>query len=421
LVTGKSPESGHHGEPGVERSPNLLIVGASTRAAAFSALRAGLDPWCADLFADADLEARCPVIQIARESYPRAFTYLAERDLPGAWMYTGRLEHHPDLVDSISGKRPLWGNRGQALRQARQPKRVAHLLHKVRVAYPAVRLHAVPREGRWLIKPLRVAGSIRFAPALRQGVVQRTNYYLLEWLKETSLRVGCAFNIDHAQETYFQEFIEGEPCAAVYASDGRCCNLLGMTRQIVGAPWLHAGPFQYCGSVGPIVLQETARNILTRAGASLAFGCHLYGLFGVDCILRDGVPLPVEVNPRYTASVEVLEYGAGMQALALHRAVFEPDAPPAKPQAIQVGVVGKGILFARAPLVFPDDGPWSETLRSPSPIEEMPDFADIPHAGDHIDARRPILTFFTRAATEAACLEQLKGIAADLDRWLFER
>jgi len=32
----------------------VLIVGASARAAAFSALRAGLRPWCADLFADLD-------------------------------------------------------------------------------------------------------------------------------------------------------------------------------------------------------------------------------------------------------------------------------------------------------------------------------------------------------------------------------
>ena len=33
----------------------LLIVGASVRAAAFSARRSGFDPECADLFADADL------------------------------------------------------------------------------------------------------------------------------------------------------------------------------------------------------------------------------------------------------------------------------------------------------------------------------------------------------------------------------
>jgi predicted ATP-grasp superfamily ATP-dependent carboligase len=152
-----------------------------------------------------------------------------------------------------------------------------------------------------------------------------------------------------------------------------------------------------------------------------ATGSGLRGLFGVDCILRDGIPWPVEVNPRYTASVEVLEYGAGVPAMALHRAVFDPNGPPPSAKQQAGGVVGKAILFARAPLVFPDDGPWSSTLRAPGPVEKMPAFADIPHVGERIPARRPILTFFTRAASEAACLDQLKAIAADLDRWLFER
>ena len=43
---------------------NLLILGASTRAAAFSALRAGLAPRCADFFADRDLAATCPVERV---------------------------------------------------------------------------------------------------------------------------------------------------------------------------------------------------------------------------------------------------------------------------------------------------------------------------------------------------------------------
>ena len=45
---------------------HLLLFGASVRAAAFSALRAGLRPWCADLFGDADLQARCPALALAK-------------------------------------------------------------------------------------------------------------------------------------------------------------------------------------------------------------------------------------------------------------------------------------------------------------------------------------------------------------------
>jgi predicted ATP-grasp superfamily ATP-dependent carboligase len=60
------------------------------------------------------------------------------------------------------------------------------------------------------------------------------------------------------------------------------------------------------------------------------------------------------------------------------------------------------------------------TLQHPGPIEQMPAFADIPHAGEPIEVRHPILTFFARAESEASCLDQLKSIAADLDRWLFK-
>src|SRR5262245_17508064 len=92
---------------------NLLIFGASARAAAFSALRAGLRPWCADLFADADLQARCPALAVPGADYPGAFANLLDTAPDGPWMYCGALENHDDLVHAMSRRRKLWGN-GQA-------------------------------------------------------------------------------------------------------------------------------------------------------------------------------------------------------------------------------------------------------------------------------------------------------------------
>jgi predicted ATP-grasp superfamily ATP-dependent carboligase len=104
----------------------------------------------------------------------------------------------------------------------------------------------------------------------------------------------------------------------------------------------------------------------------------------------------------------------------LHCAAFENAAETIIGRAPE-GTVGKAILFASAPLTFPGDGPWSPTLRTPRPIEEMPDFADIPHAGEPIEARHPVLTVFARADSESTCIEQLRAIAADLDRWLYRQ
>jgi predicted ATP-grasp superfamily ATP-dependent carboligase len=241
------------------------------------------------------------------------------------------------------------------------------------------------------------------------------------------------------KRVYFQQFIEGESCAALYLGDGCQAQLLGVTRQLVGVPWLHARPFAYCGSIGPLPLPAALRADLERLGNTLARNAGLCGLFGLDFILRDGAAWPVEVNPRYTASVEVLEYGVGIAALGLHRQqftsepwggggvsplIFHQSGGLRPPLAEPASYLGKAILFARTGLEFPKDGPWKATLESlrslpaGQAVEQPPTFADIPGAGQGIRAGQPVLTLFARAASVACCLEELRKIAADLDRRL---
>jgi predicted ATP-grasp superfamily ATP-dependent carboligase len=374
---------------------NLLIFGASTRAAAFSALRAGLNPWCADLFADADLEGRCRVIRVEPEQYPQGFAKIASWEPPGPWMYTGGLENHARLIETISKRRQVWGILS-GLEAVRDPSFVSWMLEPASIPCPRVRLRPPECDDatRWLVKPLSGAGG--------KGI-----YF---WTAGTKPRQGCRF----------QEFIPGPSSAAVFLGSANGAKLVGATTQLVGLDWLHAAPFRYCGSIFDPSSASQVNELIENAGMMLARIFGLRGLFGVDCILRDGVPYPVEVNPRYTASVEVLEYATGVSALALHRAVFDPAAPSLlAPRAPSSQVIGKAILFARESLTFPTDGPWMTTLRQPGDIWDMPAFADIPHADERIEKGKPILTFFARTDSVAGCTDALKQIAADLDRWLF--
>lgn len=404
-------------------SPNLLIFGASARAAAFSALRAGMQPSCADLFADLDLQARCPVMRVEGSSYPYSFLDLIQLELPGPWMYTGGIENRPELVAAMARQRTLWGNNSTILSPLRRPEACARMLRSrlgpalcsaltlggirsvlallfrsrgfvvPRVWYSP--LGRLPRQGRWLIKPRAGAGGtgIRFlTPAL------------------PSLDFG---------RHYLQEFIEGPSCAAVYVGTAEGARLLGATSQLVGESWLHAAPFHYCGSIGPLEFGSDLRWRFERLGDVLSAAFVPRGLFGIDCVLRDGVPYPVEVNPRYTASVEVIEYATGVAALAWHRRAFDPDAPEPKSRPAAAPVVGKAILFARAPLTFPADGPWTATLRQPGDVWDLPAFADIPAAGTPIRAGRPVLTFFAGGNSVADCRAALQRIAADLDARLY--
>src|SRR5437660_22838 len=106
---------------------NVILIGASTRAAAMSARRAGWTPWCADLFADADLQPIATVHKVSVEAYPQGL-FDALANAPHApLIYTGALENRPDLIARID--RPLWGNPPEVLRAIRSPSRWTQCLH----------------------------------------------------------------------------------------------------------------------------------------------------------------------------------------------------------------------------------------------------------------------------------------------------
>jgi hypothetical protein len=185
-------------------------------------------------------------------------------------------------------------------------------------------------------------------------------------------------------------------------------------------PWLYAKPFRYCGSIGPLQVDESQRGACQRLGNVIAQGCELRGIFGVDCVTRDGHLWPVEVNPRYTASVEVLELALGISLIARHARIFTPlikcipDSIPCPSRRI----VGKAILFARESVDFPANGPWLDSLKVNPGSFQVPLFADIPHPGERIAAGRPVLTLFSEDASVEDCVRSLKQKVAELEKTL---
>jgi uncharacterized protein len=365
---------------------NVLIVGASVRAAAHSALRAGWQPTCGDLFADRDLAAVCDAHRIPIAEYPARIEALADRVAPAPWFYTGALENHSELVDRVAQRRTLWGNAGSVLRAARDPLAVSKVLRQAGLPCPEVRLDArgLPRDGGWLVKPLDSAGGRGIRP----------------------LGPGTS-TPDRA--SYFQQRIEGTPLSAVMLGDGANSQLLGVTWQWVGRP---GAEFAYKGSVGPWPLSSAEQSRIARLGRALASAFKLRGLFGIDLILKDGEPWPVEINPRYTASIEVLELALGRSLLAEHGRVFDPGLPE-PPSSSKIAperaprLVSKAVLFARKPCVFED--PAIVPLY-PADWFDTPRLADIPHSGERFEVGEPVLTVFARAGTIAACRARLERL-----------
>ena len=140
--------------------------------------------------------------------------------------------------------------------------------------------------------------------------------------------------------------------------------------------------------------------------------------------MRDGAMWPVEVNPRYTASVEILERALNRSLLADHVRIFtEPvapvlDASASTPATSPSGHPGKAILYAPVDFTFPAAGPWDDDY----PFADLRRrFADLPHPGQAIRRGQPVLTFFADGDSPMSTEAALRKIAGDLDRLLFGR
>jgi len=357
---------------------NLLILGASARSAAFSALRIGLHPTCADLFADLDLASACPTTRVGPLDYPDGLLAFADGVAPSDWIYTGALENRPDLVAAISRRHRLLGVAAPALRKVRDPLFLAEVARLAGLAPPEVRLDpaGLPRDGSWLAKPMASAGGRGIRP----------------WTGGT---------VPPRRPTYYQRRIDGLSLSALYIGGPAGARLLGATRQHLGRA---GNRFAYRGSLGPWPLDDGPRRRLARLGEAIAPACGLVGLFGVDLVLRDGDPWPIEVNPRYTASVEVLEWALGRSLLSEHLAAFgrtgggEGHPGPAAP------FVAKAIVAAARPFAWPSPG-----LAEPGDPRRFPDVADLPAPGTSFGAGDPVVTVFARGDSPAECRRNLAG------------
>ncbi|MDH3717451.1 MAG: ATP-grasp domain-containing protein [Planctomycetota bacterium] len=368
----------------------LLCVGFSVRATAASASRAGFHPLAVDYFADTDLQAIAAVQQVA--GYPTDVVRAAA-DLPAAsFLYTGALENHPEIVQQLQRQRTLLGNDAATTRRVRDPFQLAGVLRAAGYPLPEITrdVDQVPTDGSWLSKNARGSGGSHVRP----------------WYGGTH-----TFG-DHG---YFQKRAEGIPCSGVFLAAGGRAMLLGTTRQLIGAAWTSAAGFTYAGSIGPLALQPSDRTAWNQIGSAVASQFHLSGLFGVDAVLQNESLWPLEVNPRYTASVEVLERACGWHSIRLHvdacreaRLPAALDDCPPNPLCC-----GKAILYARRDITI---GPCFGQLADRKNREQAwPCVADIPRIDTAIRCGRPICTVLTDGVDLAAVEDRLKSLAAEVE------
>ncbi|MFT3880897.1 MAG: ATP-grasp domain-containing protein [Gemmatales bacterium] len=410
------------------RSPQLLLIGPSTRAMAYSAKRAGYCPICVDLFGDTDLQNIAAVEVIPISDYPHG---LVERlakypsDIP--LLYTGGIENHPSVYLALQQQRPVWGYlhpAPQSGNSLRNPLYFDIVADQSGLKRPRHAWMELPQDGHWLRKPISSAGG--------RGIVR--------WKPDSDL----------PSEHFVEEFLDGPSLAAVYVRHDEKVHCLGVTEQLISVDFLHApSPFAYSGSIslplwqGSAVLRcplhaDATLTSNSRGQMSTSDPCHdqtltrnhlaeldrlgqqlialdpaLHGLFGVDMILHEGELYLLEVNPRYTASIEVLELTSGIPFIDQHAQAF--GQPSRMLSRAELGlIVGKAIYFAPHSIHFPAEGPWS-TPKS-NDLWTVPEYADVPAPGTVIEKGQPVLTLFAEGVDQTEVIGKLQEKAQFVDR-----
>jgi len=354
----------------------VLILGSSVRAAAQSAARAGFAPRMGDDFADQDARPLGPITRLEPARLVEQACALAAQSPGIPWFYTGPFENRPELVAAVSRTCKLWGSSAADLAVIRDPIRLSQVLARAGLNHPRATRDptGLPCNGSWLVKPLRSGGGRGIQP----------------WL-------GGPLP---AEPVYFQQRIPGKTYAAIYLAARNQARLLGSTRQWLGSP---TARFAYRGSLGPWPFHPSILGKLETLGQTLAQALPLRGWFGVDFILNRGAVFPVEINPRYTASVEILEDALGLAFLPWHRTACEEDRLPevdhrrlARPRFF----AAKRVLYARQDLIAPQIKRPDYEPKIPG---DPPRAADIPAPGTEFRRGEPVLTVLARAATIETC------------------
>ncbi|MAT16342.1 MAG: hypothetical protein CMJ46_13855 [Planctomyces sp.] len=393
-------------------SQSILIAGCSVRAAAWSARQAGISVIAADQFGDVDLLRHAERWLSLSADYHELPDYLVDAEIEG-WIYTGGIENHPRLIASCAEQSRLFGVGSDAVYKLRDPYLFRDIILTCGGRMPIMRpvTDLIP-AGDWLVKPYHSGGGVR---------VQHAG-------EATGSVEGC----------YWQRRVPGVPYSISFTALGNEAYLLGAVRQFIAtSPEIQVArsirrkhPFLFCGGVTAKLEElgdsEELRQFLGRVVEAIG----LVGWCGMDVIKTASGQFEVlEINPRYTATMELLERQQQRSFYPLHldacRGTPLDQTLEAPPMQERPGIsVAKQILYTPTDLPIPTDGVGT-LLGGRFVDDETSDIllADQPQPGSLLPAGSPICTLIAHGTTEDEALRTLRyhagrlAIVLDQEKW----
>ncbi|GEP04854.1 ATP-grasp domain-containing protein [Methylobacterium oxalidis] len=365
----------------------ILLAAQSARALAESARRAGLRPYVADLFGDADtldlaegyrpLPGRFGTGRLGGSALIGALDALAGLAGPrclGVVLGSG-LEGAPDLMAEIARRHRLLGAAPGTVAALKDPMGFAALCGRLGIPHPAVTLGPLDDPAGWLLKRAGGSGGSHIRAATR----------------------GRA-----PAGAYFQARVPGRAFGLAVLADGRSIAVVALTEQWSAGSALR--PHRYAGALerGRAEAPALPGAILaaaTDAVDRLAAATGLRGLASAD-LLSDGERWWLtEINPRPGATLDILDRRGGSLLLA-HVAASAGERVTPGPTPVDA---------AAAEICY-----GARDYR-PVPRIAWPDHArDRPRAGTDVARDAPLCTLLATGRDAAAVREMLRERAARL-------
>ncbi len=299
-----------------------------------------------DAFADGDTRDLAQhAVRI--EQWPQDIVEVAQqvssRYSIDGWILCGGMEHCGRIVDELNRIAPVLGPGRAQLRRLRSIRFWRELAsglvarerdRVVRICWPETAIaRSEPRSGRWLSKPSRSAGG---------------------WLIHEDNQPADASTGHHR---YWQRYVEGRSIGVTWIFREQSVHLLGVTESWSAVDWPGPTPFIYRGSWGPTQLSPLQLQVLD----AFAQGCRrrlpdLRGWLQADFIEdAEGTLWLLELNPRWTAGMEVLHHTASSadhSPVAQHLRACGCDVDLPKTHKTATALFAKAILYADRRLEF---------------------------------------------------------------------
>lgn len=343
----------------------FLLCAASARAISESAKKGGYDFVSLDFFGDIDTKEAGENHSLREygDLYSTENLYNRSEKIDYASVvYGAGFENYPGLVEGFERRAKVVGNDSKTLRKVRNWTSFFSELENEGISFPKTDImragDVTSSEGK-LLKPIKSGGGHRIE--------------------------GPSMNTFGADETVLlQEAISGTPLSTCIVGTGNRWKFLGATEQLL------FDKYRYGGNISPIKPAKALKDISLKIGE--IFG--LKGAVGIDFISNKHGNFVLEVNPRLTGAMEVLEKAYDVNLFDIHVRACSGhlDFNPVK----NGRYYSKKILYAPENLTFN----ICRMKNRPTFIKDVP-------LDPHIKKMSPICTIIGEGETKGACMGDL--------------